>query len=331
MAEISNRFDRIVAIFIQLQSGRILKASDLAKRFGVSQRTIYRDIRSLEAAGVPILGEAGQGYKMMEGFKLPPVMFTREEAAGFVTAQKLVEKYADKGISEHFESAMLKIKSVLRTHDKDRVNTLESLIKIKNNRDKKTLPKSLSIILESIAEQYQVKILYEKPGSTEITERYIEPAGVFNEMSYWYVLAYCHLRKEYRQFRTDRIRNITLTSIKFTRQHNYEEEFSRLKIASDPEDKTEIIIKVDNCALPYLVNARNYFGFVDEEKTPTHTIMHFLACKESESLARWFLTFGDHAEIVGPYSFKVQVEKLLENIRIRITEGGVFSKAGAEF
>jgi predicted DNA-binding transcriptional regulator YafY len=82
----SNRFDRIVAILIQLQSKKIVKAQELSKRFDVSLRTIYRDIRTLEVAGVPIYSEAGVGYSLVEGYRLPPVMFTREEAESFIAA-----------------------------------------------------------------------------------------------------------------------------------------------------------------------------------------------------------------------------------------------------
>ncbi len=90
--DILNRFDRILAIWIQLQANRIVKAQDLSQKFGVSLRTIYRDIRSLEAAGIPIIGEAGIGYSIMEGYRLPPVMFTREEASSFIAAEKLMER-----------------------------------------------------------------------------------------------------------------------------------------------------------------------------------------------------------------------------------------------
>jgi biotin operon repressor len=75
-----NRVERISAILIHLQSKQIVRGQDIAERFGISLRTAYRDIRALEEAGVPIVGEAGTGYSLMEGYKLPPVMFTKEEA-----------------------------------------------------------------------------------------------------------------------------------------------------------------------------------------------------------------------------------------------------------
>lgn len=97
-----NRFDRTLAILILLQSKKLVKASQLSDRFGVSLRTIYRDIRSLEAAGVPILGEAGVGYSIMEGYRLPPVMFTREEAGSFVAAEMLMRKFTERSTRRAF-------------------------------------------------------------------------------------------------------------------------------------------------------------------------------------------------------------------------------------
>src|SRR5680860_1082305 len=149
------RFDRIVAILIQLQSKRIVRAQDLADRFEVSLRTIYRDIRSLEASGVPIASEAGVGYSIMEGYRLPPVMFTREEAGSFVAAEKLMQKFTDKSLGAYHESAMYKVKSVLRGREKDWISALESQVRIDPaqalfNED---IPDALEILFESIAEK----------------------------------------------------------------------------------------------------------------------------------------------------------------------------------
>src|SRR5690606_17318688 len=124
------RFDRIVAILIQLQSEKIVKAQELAERFQVSLRTIYRDIRSLETAGVPLYGEAGTGYSIVNGYRFPPVMFTREEAGSFVAAEKLMQGFADENLGKSFESAVFKVKSVLRGPEKDWVTVLDSHISI---------------------------------------------------------------------------------------------------------------------------------------------------------------------------------------------------------
>src|SRR5690606_16673177 len=129
------RFDRIIAFLTQLQSRRIVKAQYLADRFQVSLRTIYRDIRTLEASGVPIASEAGVGYSIVDGYRLPPVMFTREEAGSFVAAEKLMQKFTDKTLGAYYESAMYKLKSVLRGSEKDWVSAIENHVVIPSSEN----------------------------------------------------------------------------------------------------------------------------------------------------------------------------------------------------
>src|SRR4051794_36196238 len=109
-----NRIDRLAAIVIQLQSKRLVKAQDIADKFSISLRTVYRDINALEEAGVPIIGEAGIGYRLMEGYKLPPVMFDRNETSALLTAAKLMQSMSDEDSSRHYIAALDKIKAVLR-------------------------------------------------------------------------------------------------------------------------------------------------------------------------------------------------------------------------
>ncbi|HEY8512458.1 MAG TPA: HTH domain-containing protein, partial [Cyclobacteriaceae bacterium] len=85
-----NRIDRLTAILIHLQSKRLVKAEELASRFDISLRTVYRDVKALMEAGVPIGSEAGVGYFIVDGYHLPPVMFSQEEAGAMLLAGKLV-------------------------------------------------------------------------------------------------------------------------------------------------------------------------------------------------------------------------------------------------
>jgi len=94
--EATSRLSRLTAIITRLQAQRITTATELAKYFAVSVRTIYRDIRALEAAGIPIVTEEGIGYSLMEGYRLPPVMFSEEEANALIAAEKIIAE--NKGI-----------------------------------------------------------------------------------------------------------------------------------------------------------------------------------------------------------------------------------------
>jgi predicted DNA-binding transcriptional regulator YafY len=111
------KLDRVTAILTQLQSKPVVRAQDLAEKFDVSIRTIYRDVKTLENAGIPIVGEAGNGYSLMDGYKLPPIMFTKEEVLSFITAEKLMQKFSHQSLGSHYQAAMEKVRSVLRNSD----------------------------------------------------------------------------------------------------------------------------------------------------------------------------------------------------------------------
>ena len=311
------RFDRIVAILIQLQSKRIVKAQDLADRFQVSLRTIYRDIRTLEASGVPIASEAGVGYSIMEGYRLPPVMFTREEASSFVAAEKLMQKYTDKTLGSYHESAMFKIKSVLRGSQKDWVSALESQVDIRPAPDlfNKDIPDALEILFESIAEKQQVKLIYYGIESKTPIERVIEPVGIFHENNYWYVMGYCHLREDYRQFRTDRMESIKRTGLSFHKEHPTLEDLRK-----EPEErtKTRVRILVDKKIARFLGSGRNYQGYISQKIIGDQVEMTFMSADIDQSFARWYLMFADYATIIEPVSLKERVRNLLQNMETKL-------------
>lgn len=315
-----NRFDRLVAMLIHLQAGRVVKAQELADRFRVSLRTVYRDIRSLEAAGVPVTGEAGVGYSLLEGYRLPPVMFTREEAGSFVAAAKLMQKFSDKTLGACYQSAMYKLKSVLRGHAKDRVTALETQIWINSAPElfNENAPDALNILLESLAEKKQVALQYQSPYSDELVDRMMEPVGLFNENNYWYVLAYCHLRADYRQFRIDRMRQIKRTNVAFTKEHGNIRDHRKNVAVPDATEKIKVIIRVDKETAKYLHHDRKYYGFVAERAVDDQIEMTFLTTEIQEGLPRWYLMFGDCAEIIQPESFRERVRQLLEKTETKL-------------
>ncbi|MCX2679204.1 YafY family protein [Galbibacter sp. EGI 63066] len=311
------RFDRIVSILIQLQSKKIVRAQDLADRFEVSLRTIYRDIRTLESSGVPIASEAGVGYSIMEGYRLPPVMFTKEEAGSFVAAEKLMEQFTDDSLGGYFTSAMYKIKSVLRGHEKDWIDAIESQITINpaQNLFNKNIPNALESIMESIAEKKQLFLRYQSLRAEEPTDRAIEPVGLFHENNYWYVMGYCHLRQDYRQFRTDRIQQIKTTQDPYIKEHPPLEE---LRTKKEDKPKTKIVIRIDKEIYRYIQGSSKYFGLTSKENIGDEMELTFLTSDIENGFPRWYLMFADYGTILEPLSLKTRIKELITEVSERL-------------
>lgn len=315
--ETLKRFDRLIAILIQLQSKKIVKASEMAERFEVSLRTIYRDLRSLQEAGVPLYGEAGLGYALVDGYRLPPVMFSKEEANAFIAAEKLVTRFTDKTIRKSFESALLKIKSVLREGEKNRIALLEDKIKI----DEAVLffnhsvPNALELIFDSLSSNMQLNLRYHSTTADAPENRRIEPVGVFHENQFWYIMAYCHLRNDYRQFRLDRIQAISSTNQPFTRSHCPLEEYRK---STGSRVKTGVKILVKKQIAPHLKYDRHFYGFVSEILREDSVEMNFLTTDIEHGFPRWYLMFADQATILEPEDLKIRVKELLTRITMNL-------------
>lgn len=312
-----NRFNRITAIFIQLQSKKIVKAKDIADRFNVSIRTVYRDIQTLAEAGVPIGSEAGVGYYLADGYRLPPVMFTREEVTAFLTAEKFIEKFTDKSLDDNFKSAMMKIRAILKATEKEMLESIEENIQVISRRPKiENLGDSNYIqnLIESIAEKKSLIIRYHTFYSNEIKDRNIEPIGIFFSSGYWHTIAFCALRQDYRDFRLDRILSITKTEKSFRKTHPSIKEY--LGKVSKEQNLETIIIRVDKDIAQFLNEQKYYNGFVNEELIGNKLQMTFLS-SSTEYFTRWFLMFADRAEIVSPVSVKMMLKEKLSEIKGR--------------
>src|ERR1700743_1562548 len=306
-----NRIDRISAILIQLQSRRVVKAGDIADRFNISLRTVYRDIRTLEEAGIPLIGEAGVGYSIMDGYRLPPVMFTREEATAFLTAEKLMEKLTDPLLDENYKSAMYKIRSVLRMAEKDFLENIDGHIEVLKSR--RTAPGAkldlnpLQIILKGIGERQVLSIHYFAVHNQQKSERCIEPVGVFYLDNYWHLIAWCRLREDYRDFRLDRISNISLTGERFRTQHpNLNEYISR---SAKEKNLQEVILRVEKRVIPYISEQKYYNGFISEREVDGKVELTFLT-EYLEGFVRWLMLYGDMAEVITPMTLKEKVKEL---------------------
>jgi len=179
----------------------------------VSKRTIYRDIKALEKAGIPILTEEGIGYTLMEGYKMPPVMFTENQANALILAEQLVLKSKDASFVKDFSDAIDKIKSILQYAAKDKANLLSNRTQYNEVIQQDRNSNNLSGLQYALTNFKLVEIDYINKEKV-VTTRTIEPFAILNSEN-WYLIAWCRLRKEFRFFRPDRILKMEILSEEF--------------------------------------------------------------------------------------------------------------------
>ena len=315
-----NRIDRLAAILIQLQSRPLVKARDIAQKFSISLRTVYRDVKALEEAGVPVIGEAGTGYRLMEGYKLPPVMFNLDEATALLTASKLVQSKTDEGISKHYTAALDKIRAILRHSEKTHIEEIDEHIAVMTHPAIVHQPQSelhLQGILKAIGNSSVIEIKYTSLEKNETTHRKVEPVGIYYLGSHWYLIAFCQMRNDYRNFRTDKITQLTITSETNSKTHPPLQSF--INQMSADREVHKVVIDVEPGIVKYLGEQKYYNGFVKEEKAGEHVRMTFLT-GSLMGFSRWFMLYGDHAKIVEPEELNDMVIGIAENILKKIEE-----------
>ncbi len=211
----TKRLSRLTAILTYLQTKQLLTAKELADKFSLSKRTIYRDIKALEQAGVPILTEEGKGYTLMDGYKMPPIMFSESEANALITAEQLVLKNKDASFVKDYTEAINKIKSVLQHNTKDKANLLSNRLASRQNTCNNRTSSNLSTLQLALTNFNLVKITYYSPDTNQTTERTIEPFAIYTSEENWLLIALCRLRNDYRAFRLDRIGSLVVLNQTF--------------------------------------------------------------------------------------------------------------------
>lgn len=318
-----NRIDRLTAILIQLQTKRVVKAEEISDRFEISLRTVYRDVKALMEAGVPIGSEAGKGYFIVDGYHLPPVMFNQEEASALLTAGKLVEKMTDDSIRKAYESALLKIKAVLNTSEKDHLENLQSSIAVFRRPDHQPdFPNQFMGDIQKAISKKNVLALNYLSNRQEHTTRAVEPIGVVYYSGRWHLIAWCRLRDGYRDFRIDMIQTMNNSGQVFDPRNHFtlQEYFKSLMNAHDDMEKATILF--DRSAAQFANNSRYYYGFVSEEEAENKCRMTFLI-GNMRSFCRWLMMYGKSVEIESPTALREIMEELVEELSEHYSSGAV--------
>lgn len=309
-----NRIDRLHAILTHLQSKKKVTAQEMADRFNISLRTVYRDVKALDESGVPVIGEAGTGYTIMEGYRLPPVMFTQEEASALLLGAKLAEQFTDGSVKRHFNAALFKIKAVLRSPDKEYVDSLTEHIEIltRYSPDSNSPQQFLSLLQQAVVHKYVVQLHYRSNLKEEVTQRKVEPIGLLHYSSAWHLIGWCQLRNDYRDFRVSRMLGVTLEDKTFdpSGHPSIRQYIEQIKASSDLQEAVILIRK----EIAKRLGEQKYLnGFVSEEDLGDTIRMKFLT-SSLRYFSRWLLMYTDHVKVELPLDLKAQMRELSEKL-----------------
>lgn len=302
-----NRLDRLSAILVHLQSKKIVTAQELAQRFDICIRTVYRDIRSLETAGIPIGSEPGIGYFLVEGYHLPPVTFTCEEAGALLLAGKLTGAFTDTETQESFESALYKIKAVLNNEEKVFVSEIENKIGVYNTGIHTPIEGSfIKEIQRALFEKNVIAIQYLTPSEKQTTSRKIEPVSLGFYENHWHLIAFCHMRNAYRDFRVDRIKELFIVDQSFQKTHPPIEMIIRKMYES--KSLCKVAIRLEKGNYYEIIKKKCTLGLVEEKDLGDRMEVTLMA-DSLPILGELLLRYGKDVDVLYPSKLETIIKQ----------------------
>jgi predicted DNA-binding transcriptional regulator YafY len=297
-------------ILLQLQTKKVVTAQEIATFFDVSERTVYRDIRSLEESGVPIGAEAGVGYYLCDNYTLPPVMFTREEAFALITAGSFLKGLGGDVGSRSFDEALFKVKAIMPCTEKERLAELETKIEVRTSLGKEGVSqesKFLYDIQNALADNNVITIRY-RSGGGDVTTRSIEPLSLCYYMMKWHLIAHCNTRNDIRDFRLDRIESLQFTGETFQPHRFSLDQYFQSSMQKAGWQDIELLVQPS--LMPAIENSKYWYGFFEQHETPEGIVMRFFN-PDLHYFARWVLTLGNQVQITAPDELKNAVNQLV--------------------
>lgn len=211
-----NRIDRLFGILTLIQSRKFVPIEKICDKFKISKRTVFRDIKAIGEQGVPIGFEQGKGYFVVHGYYLPPVSFTTEEANAMLLMEAVVKGFADKSIQKHYATAMEKLKAGMGEKQKEKLEHLSDRIHMQVPDCFVMDVEHLSVLQNAISSKHIIALEYLN-NKQELSTREVEPLGLVFYALRWHLIAWCHLRKDYRDFKVITIRTMRNTGKPFTK------------------------------------------------------------------------------------------------------------------
>ncbi len=310
-----NKTDRLLAIVLELQRKGMQRAEDLAATFETSVRTIYRDVQALCEAGVPIIGAPGQGYSLVEGYFLPPVSFTVEEAVTLLIGTEFVAQRFDAEYMKKAEASRSKIEAILPPPIRAEVARVQNTMKLLAFRDAAKDEKestTLRLIRRALLEGRKVQFHYakrapDKDGNRN-SFRSAAPYGLVFTSGRWMLLAHCDLRQSLRHFRLSRMSDVSLLD----ETYRLPADFNLLDYRP-PDDRNASVRLLLQPQMADLVLESFHF-YLEATEVTDAGIIATLRVRQPEEVLQAVLGWGAEILVLEPESLIERVREEAEKI-----------------
>jgi predicted DNA-binding transcriptional regulator YafY len=304
-----NRTDRLLAIILELQSRRSCRAEDLAATFEISRRTVYRDIEALAEAGVPIIATPGIGYSLVEGYFLPPVRFTVEEAIMLLLGSTMMTQAFDTEYQRASTVAAHKIEALLSDADRARVAELSARIQFivpttsDRSDEKDAIPKLRRAILDSQVVRFTYlsrHMAYKDVNSSEVRD--VRPYNLVNVNGNWQLVGYCLLRQDIRVFRFSRMADLKILGQKFDRKEHLELWERAQRRMSQPTYPFTAVLEFDPESARWA--QEDQFFYISDRQEVGDRLQVRLNAPDEQAVLQWILGWGKHVRVLEPESLR---------------------------
>jgi predicted DNA-binding transcriptional regulator YafY len=283
-----------MGILLEFQARGDLRAEDLAATFEVSVRTIYRDVEALCETGVPVVATPGKGYRLLDGYFLPPVSFTADEAALLLLGGELVRDRVDPELRKAAEEALRKLASVLPAEGREGVEQRRQGLAF-GRMGTRPDDERLMLARRALEERRVVRLLYHAFRRGEPEPRDVEPTRLVFLRDTWYLAGYCRLRQGPRIFRLDRIDRFDVLDEQFVPAARH---------AASPTHERDLTaypvarVRFDDAAVRWVREQQPYVFLREEAGTGGPEFVY--AVRDEQELVGWLLSWGRAVEVLEP-------------------------------
>jgi predicted DNA-binding transcriptional regulator YafY len=289
-----------------------VRAQDLAARFEVSERTVYRDVEALLELGIPLVGVAGEGYRLMAGYSLPPIMFTEAETQSLFLAIAMLSGLTKNGPTKAAAATALeKVQAILPAATLERAQALQKVLGFYAvGRPPVDLDDERFVQLQQAIDRKRVVYLhYHAQHSNSISARDVEPLYLAFLDNAWLLHGYCRLRQDYRNFRLDRIDHLKLKSETF--------EPRPIKLPNLSTDTTRVLVRFDADSVRWVRERQHltYGGDLSEDEDGGVVMVYNVSYPMQ--FVRWLMGWGEEMEIIAPPEVRAMMAQAAQQMAAR--------------